>query len=352
MNIYINPFDLSVRGVNSPSQGIKINIPEDIELNEIFKSIKEKRFVQKRNVDNNLLFKRQIGTELNEITNETMPIFEEIPFEFEHIIEYEKDENDNNLYLDNEGNETILSTSTKNYIIQKPYEPVFITKTKIELVEEFNIETNEIELIEKEIEYQEQKIDDNENLIYKYPVEDIWIETIENGFYDYNYEVILDNQLIILRDETFSYEPVMIEEEYDKLICLKENIYSFNINDIVNAKFNKIVLNAGFEYAYVDEFVTEEDLDLNNPNHSANTGAKILELLPNGQCKTKTIILDVPAKEFVLYLESDSGIKVELNEIPFVNDKVLLPIDTSEIVLTFKNETTNKANINAYALLY
>jgi len=153
--------------------------------------------------------------------------------------------------------------------------------------------------------------------------------------------------------ESEDNEPIIIPDVIVKQVTFAENPYIFSVNEVAQRKFEIITQQLGFANAYADEFLTEDDIDFNYSNHSANTGVKVLELLSNGgQCKTKTITLTIPAKEFVLYLESSANVTVELNGIPFVNDKVLLSASTLEIVLVFKNETINNVNVNAYAILY
>ena len=147
-------------------------------------------------------------------------------------------------------------------------------------------------------------------------------------------------------------EPVMVPKLVQKSVSFQENPYIFNENEIAQRKFELIATELGFTYAYADEFLTEEDLDVFAVGHSANTGVKVFVLLPNGQCQTKVLSIEEAASDFTLYLEAEYGINAELNGVPFVNNRVTLEAAVNEVILTFKNTTNVNAEVYAYALLY
>jgi len=117
------------------------------------------------------------------------------------------------------------------------------------------------------------------------------------------YEIMVDTVVTeVVKDE---YESVPdLEEPYEETVQLT------NAMDVAVAKFEYLTKLNGCTYAYADEFFNEDDLDLTVEGHSANTGMKIIEVLPGGFCQTKPIALDVPAKTFKLYHESDLEIQM------------------------------------------
>jgi hypothetical protein len=152
-------------------------------------------------------------------------------------------------------------------------------------------------------------------------------------------------------------QPVMLPNVIQKVVTFAENPYEFDASEVAGKKFELITGELGFTYCYADEFLTEEDLDLEAPDHSANTGTKVLELLPNGQCQTAPITLDKEAQDFILYLEADPTIEVQISDdditfVPFANSLATLATPTSEVILRFKNLEAKKAKVEAYGIFY
>lgn len=132
------------------------------------------------------------------------------------------------------------------------------------------------------------------------------------------------------------------------------------VPELIYEKYRYLTEQSGYTYAYADEFLSEDDIDLTAPGHLANTGVKLIELLPGGMCITKPISLDIPADKFKLYLEADEGITVQLHDIDdqgaivgiHFTDLLSLTIPINKFCLSFHNTTGKNAKVHAYALFY
>jgi len=159
--------------------------------------------------------------------------------------------------------------------------------------------------------------------------------------------------------DSFSLSKKIVGEDGEiKTVAFTENPYIFTAEEVAQAKFEQIASDYGFVNAYADEFVSEEDINILAEGHSANTGVKVLELLPNGQCQTNTLAIGENAKTFTLYLEADSNVAVSIsgddgaNFSLFENNVAVLRELSSEVILKFEETSGKKANINAYCIMF
>lgn len=149
-------------------------------------------------------------------------------------------------------------------------------------------------------------------------------------------------------------DPVLIDNIVTKTISIKERPQEFTLDEVVQAKCASLLeQHLLIEYIIADFLLNESDFDLQDPNHSANTGVGVLELLPNGQAKTKSITLEVLSKYFkLLELDADEGVEVYIAGSKFVNGEVTLNSEVSTCTIKFVN-TTNKAKVvRSYAIGY
>lgn len=168
------------------------------------------------------------------------------------------------------------------------------------------------------------------------------IETKEVQVLDHIEEVIEDTG-----------EPIMIPNMVAKYVNIKDNPEFFTAQEIVLAKFQSILDSSQKDYILADSFLSEEDIDLTDANHTANTGIGLLQLLPNGQAKTLTISLETPTANFeLLELIADSGVDVYLSGKKFVDNKLTLTSPISNCTIKFVNTTNKPKLVKSYAIGY
>lgn len=142
--------------------------------------------------------------------------------------------------------------------------------------------------------------------------------------------------------------PVMIQTTVQTEVSTIST--DLTVEEIIKAKFTFLTKQAACEYAYADEFINSDDIDLTVEGHSADTGVKIALVHPHGFFQLKPITLDVPAKTFNLYHEST--LEVTLNGLPFINGVCTLSEVITEFVLKFSNNTEEVVMGKSYALMY
>lgn len=148
-------------------------------------------------------------------------------------------------------------------------------------------------------------------------------------------------------------EPVMIPNMINKIITLANNPEEFTINEIVNAKYKDILEASACDHILADLFLNEEDIDLADVNHSANTGIAIMQLLPGGQAKTKEINLTAAAKTFTLLeFNTDDGVDIYLNDVKLTENHVTLEATTDRCAIKFVNTTDKPRTVKSYAIGY
>lgn len=202
----------------------------------------------------------------------------------------------------------------------------------------YSVTVNDDFSLTKVIEVQDgekQKTNEEGRLLYKIntfeneEVGEVWSETIEPN----------DN-------------PVMVDNMIQKTVTLSENPTEFTVEEILQAKYQTLLEGSTYDYILADIFLDESDIDLADPNHTANTGVAILQLLPKGQAKTKAITLEVAAKTFELLEFEGPGAEVYINDVKFIDNKATLSDSAEEITIKFVNTTDKPVDIKSYAIAY
>ena len=163
------------------------------------------------------------------------------------------------------------------------------------------------------------------------------------------------NEVLDHTEETIEITdvPVMIPNMVNKTVTLKDNCELFDFMEVLQAKYQHVLDESQKDYIIGDMFIDENDLDLEDERHSANTGLALLELLPKGQAKTKTIILAEPTTEFVLLdFVADEGVEVYLSGKKFTEGKLTLTSPISNCTIKFVNTTDSKKTVKSYAIGY
>lgn len=223
------------------------------------------------------------------------------------------------------------------------------------------------------------KTNENGELLYMKPTEDSYLEvsyqtepilwetieipnielvpeTIEND----NGELVETGNMIEVQNgikevdvpvEYSTYEPVMVDNEVVKMISFTSDPTSFTIDDIIEAKCNYILKNNDYSYIISDWFINSDKLDLTDIQ--ANTGVRMLQLLPNGYAKTIEIELATAWSMFEIFgLDIEEGIDVYINDVKFVDNQVILEEDVDKVVIKFVNTTDKFKNVNSYIIGY
>lgn len=163
---------------------------------------------------------------------------------------------------------------------------------------------------------------------------------------------VLDHVEEVTENED-NYEPIMIPNMVNNTYTLKEHPNKFSVLDILEAKYQKVLEDSQKDYIIADMFLNEEDLDLEDPNHSANTGVAHLQLLPNGQAKTKSITLEAPTTNFeILEFKCDEGVEIYLSGKKFVDGKLTLASPISNCTIKFVNNTDIPKKVKSFAIGY
>lgn len=135
-------------------------------------------------------------------------------------------------------------------------------------------------------------------------------------------------------------------------VSFQQNAILFTLQEVLQAKYQDILDNSNYDYIIADMFLNEDDLDLTDINHSANTGVALVQLLPQGQVKTKDINLEVPSKDFELLEGVLEGVDIYINDVKFINNKLSLVEDVGSVVIKFINTTDKFVNLKSYAIAY
>lgn len=146
--------------------------------------------------------------------------------------------------------------------------------------------------------------------------------------------------------------PIIIPNLIKKSITFAEDPTVFEVEEILQAKYKSLLENTTYDYILADIFLNEEDIDLADKGHLANTGVAIMQLLPNGQTKTKTITLEAAVSSFELLELESAGVDVYINDVKFVDNKAVLSAATNEVVIKFKNTANKAVDVKSYAIAY
>lgn len=152
--------------------------------------------------------------------------------------------------------------------------------------------------------------------------------------------------------EWIDNEPVMIPNIEEKTVTFSENPTEFTVEEILQAKYQSLLDSSNYDYILADIFLNEDDIDLTDKDHAANTGVAIMQLLPNGQAKTKTITLEAEVSSFELLELECSGVDVYINDVKLINNKAALSNPTNEVVIKFMNTTNKSVDVKSYAIAY
>lgn len=152
--------------------------------------------------------------------------------------------------------------------------------------------------------------------------------------------------------ESIDNTPIMVPNLAKKYITFAEDPEAFGVEEILQAKYKSLLENTTHDYILADIFLNEEDIDLADKDHLANTGVAIMQLLANGQAKTKTITLEAAVSSFELLELESAGADIYINDVKFVNNKAVLSAATNEVVIKFKNTTNKAVDVKSYAIAY
>ncbi|MBO8161168.1 MAG: hypothetical protein H0Z24_05980 [Thermosipho sp. (in: Bacteria)] len=243
-----------------------------------------------------------------------------------------------------------------------PLQPVLVQKQKLSVngnplywKDIIEVEEQVIEDGYEEVPYEREVLEwetKEETITYTVPKEEIDPETGETITV---YEEVQETKTVqVPKKYGEPYEPVMIDNLVTKTVTLKERPKEFTLEEVLIEKYKGLLEKELLaDYILADCFLNEQDLDLTDPNHSANTGLALVQLLPYGQCKTKSITLEVPAKEFYLIeFDADEGVEIYLAGKKFTDNKVILTDNISTCTIKFVNTTDKPKMIRSYAIGY
>ena len=251
-----------------------------------------------------------------------------------------------------------IDRTTERVVLQ----PSFCTY-EIEVSDDFNI-TKTIAVAEGE----KQKTNYLGQLLYKTNEQEagIFDETIEaktvtkteekqtpNTYYDEDgaehTEIITVNEPI----EWIDNAPVMIPNVVEKVISFNQCASEFTALEVIQAKYQSVLDNSACDYILADMFLNEDDVDVTDVLHSANTGVGVLQLLPQGQAKTKPLQLETAAATFqLLDFTADDGVTIYIDDVQFNGTTLALPAAVDTVVVTFKNNTDKLRSVRNYAIGY
>lgn len=225
--------------------------------------------------------------------------------------------------------------------------------------------------LSKVIEVQEGEIQKTENgqLLYKVnpfmnnEVGEVWSETTEartvtktepreliNNYIEED-GVKHSNPVIVNEPvEWVDNEPVMIPKMVQKTINFLDNPTEFTALEVLNQKYNLLLDNTPFDFIQAGIFLNEDKIDLTDIK--ANTGVAIMQLLPQGYAKSKTLNLKDSVDTFRLLEFDCEGVDILVNDKSFVNNELILDKPTDKIIITFKNPIHKYIDVKSYAIAY
>lgn len=218
-----------------------------------------------------------------------------------------------------------------------------------------------------------QKRDENGNLLYKdIKAYENGKETFEERYYEggkkpikfKNVERIFkyvdqagkkheETREIEVPTEFEELEPVMIENLKDEFVTLKQEPTKFTLEEVLEQKYLNLLNESQYDFVLADMFLEESDLDITDSKHAANTGKGIVEILPNGQVKTKSIKLDTPSKEFCLLdFQRDDEVEMYLAGKKFDSNKITFKEPIESLTIKFINNSNKPRRAFSYAVGY
>lgn len=154
------------------------------------------------------------------------------------------------------------------------------------------------------------------------------------------------------------YPPVLDTINVETTYTLFDNPSVFNLDDIVEAKSQRIVSQSNFSNIILYEELQEKNLSIELASNLAHTGIKMISILPGGQIRTNRIQLPVSVEKVEVYYEADEEIVIEVGQTassfsPVLNGVATFAEPTSNFYIRFKNESLETTrNIRSYGLLY
>jgi hypothetical protein len=144
-----------------------------------------------------------------------------------------------------------------------------------------------------------------------------------------------------------------------EMIKFLNNMSEFNLDDILLNKKEQIIQSVGFENCLLFEINLQDNIDLEYSEHKADTGLKIIRILPKGQVKLKPISLGNKVQHAKIELESSNDVNIKFSfdgQEYYDHDKNVLisnleGFDTLHLILTNDGED-NSIDIESYHILF
>lgn len=167
------------------------------------------------------------------------------------------------------------------------------------------------------------------------------------------FEIQEIEKVIQVPDKYEENEPLMIPTYKDITVDIFSRPEEFDITEVLEVIYSEKMMKYNYSNIIADMFINEDDIDFTYKEHSANTGAFILSLLPMGKVKLKSIELETPASKFEL-LENNipKDIDMYINNVKFVDGIAILPRKASKCTLRFENKSNKLLDVKSYAIMY
>lgn len=170
-----------------------------------------------------------------------------------------------------------------------------------------------------------------------------------NPIYDYREAV----SIVQVPDEYEENEPCMIPSYKDVTVDIFSRPEEFEITELLAFMYEQELAENDYDYILADMFINESDIDFSYDKHSANTGAFVCCLHPQGKVRLKQLELEKPARVFeIISSEIPDGIDVFINNVKFVGKKLILPKETQKCTIRFENTTDKYLDIKSYCIAY
>lgn len=167
------------------------------------------------------------------------------------------------------------------------------------------------------------------------------------------FEIQEIEKVIQVPDKYEENEPLMIPTYKDITVDIFSRPEEFDITEVLEVIYSEKMMKYNYSNIIADMFINEDDIDFTYKDHSANTGAFILTLLPMGKVKLKSIELETPVSKFEL-LENNipKDIDIYINNVKFVDGIAILPRKASKCTLRFENKSNKLLDVKSYAIMY
>ena len=183
--------------------------------------------------------------------------------------------------------------------------------------------------------------------LYLVPVINEWEEHVVTS----TEETIESYQILSWSDEPEVNKPILIPIYKTITVDILSNPEEFMISDVLCEIYSDKMCDYNYSNIIVDMFINEDDIDFTYEEHSANTGAFILTLLPYGKVKLKPVQLESPASKFQL-METINDVDIFINDVKMVDGIVILSRPTSNCTIKFENKSNKLVDIKSYSILY